>query len=101
MPFRRVAALAEAPPGAMLDVDLGDRRIAVCNVAGELHAVDGTCPHRQGPLAHGALHGAMVVCPWHAWEFDCRTGRHDYDPSLVLRRYAVRDEGGSVMVDID
>ena len=32
------------------------------------------CPHRGAPLAHGALHHHTIVCPWHAWEFDCRTG---------------------------
>ncbi len=85
----------------MLDVDLGDRRIAVCNVEGRLHAIDGTCPHRQGPLAHGALHGSMVVCPWHAWEFDCTTGQNDYDSRLVLRRYPVRSQDGDVLVDVD
>ena len=28
-------------------------------------------------LAHGALHQHTIVCPWHAWEFDCRTGVGD------------------------
>ena len=83
----------------MLEVESGERKIVVCNVEGQLHAMDGTCPHRGGPLGQGALHGRMVVCPWHAWEFDCTTGQHDYDPGLKQRRYDVKIEGGEILVD--
>ena len=44
---------------------------------GEFYAIEGVCPHRGAPLAYGALHEHTVVCPWHAWEFDCRTGEGD------------------------
>ncbi len=84
----------------MLDVTLDGVRIAVCNVEGRLHAIDGLCPHREGPLAQGALHGTMVVCPWHAWEFDCVTGQHDYNPKIVQRKFPVAIDGGDVLVDI-
>ena len=51
---------------------VGDGTYAVCNAGGEIHALDGICPHAGGPLGQGALHGTTLVCPWHAWEFDCR-----------------------------
>ena len=84
----------------MLEVLHGERRIVVCNVAGKLHAMDGVCPHRQGPLAQGALHGTAVVCPWHAWEFDCRTGQHDYNPSIKLETFPVEISNGDILVDL-
>ena len=43
--------------------------------------VDGLCPHRQGPLGQGEISGRNVVCPWHAWEWDCSTGANDFDPN--------------------
>jgi nitrite reductase/ring-hydroxylating ferredoxin subunit len=61
--------------------------------------MDGICPHRDAPLAQGALHGRMVVCPWHAWEFDCTTGEHDYDPGVRLRCFNVKVEDGDIFVD--
>lgn len=85
----------------MLDVEIGETRIAVCNVGGALHAIDGVCPHRGGPLAQGALHGTTVVCPWHAWEFDCTTGANDYDPGIKQRKYTVREESGEILIDLD
>lgn len=84
----------------MLELEDGDRRIAICNVDGTLHAIDGVCPHRGGPLAQGALHGKMVVCPWHAWEFDCMTGECDMNAALVQKKYTVRVEGGDILVDL-
>lgn len=100
MAFERLASLAEIKPGAMLDVDIaGDRIVVICNVAGQLHAMDGRCPHRGGPLGQGALHGTMVVCPWHAWEFDCVTGQNDYKPDLKQTKYDVRVDGDDVLVD--
>lgn len=42
----------------------------------------------------------MVVCPWHAWEFDCVTGQNDYQPDLKQAKYDVRVEGDDVLVEI-
>jgi len=100
MPLVKVGAKAELPPGSLLEVTLGDTAVAVCNYGGEFHAVDATCPHRGGPLAQGALHGNMLVCPWHAWEFDCVTGCNDYDNNVVLRKYAVVEQDAEVFVEI-
>lgn len=100
MAFRSVGSIGALPPGSMIDFEDGDRRIAVCNVDGTIHAIDGVCPHRNGPLAQGALHGKMVVCPWHAWEFDCVSGECDMNPAIVQRKYEVRVENGQILVDL-
>jgi len=99
MAFERLASLDELKPGTMMDFELGDRVIVLCNVDGQIHAMDGRCPHRGGPLGQGALHGKMVVCPWHAWEFDCTTGQHDYNPELGQTQYAVQLDGRDILVD--
>lgn len=86
------------PPGEMIEVRDGDAVVAVCNVDGELQAMDGVCPHLGASLALGALHGPIVVCPWHAWEFDCRTGECQGDPAVTVRKYEVVVEGGEIVV---
>jgi nitrite reductase/ring-hydroxylating ferredoxin subunit len=100
MAFEQLASLADLPPGSMLDFEIGDRRVVICNVNGEIHAMDGRCPHRGGPLGQGALHGRMVVCPWHAWEFDCVTGEFDYNPRVKQAKFDVRVEQGAVLVNL-
>ena len=95
-----MASLEDLRPGTMLHLETGERMVVLCNVDGEVHAMDGRCPHRGGPLGQGALHGKMVVCPWHAWEFDCTTGQFDYNPALRQQQYAVRVEGADILVDL-
>ena len=100
MPFQRAGSLRSLPSGSVMEFSADGNPIAVCNVAGEVHAVEGTCPHRGGPLAHGALHDNMLVCPWHAWEFDCTTGENDFNPVICVRKYAVKIEGDEILIDI-
>ena len=101
MAFRRVGSISQLAPGQMLELEISDEeRVVVCNVDGKLHAMDGVCPHRHGPLAQGALQGTMVVCPWHAWEFDCISGEHDYNPDLKLKLFSVEIQGDEIWVDL-
>ena len=100
MALVRVGPAAALPPGSMLQVDTDCGVYAVCNIDGEIHAVDGICPHRGGPLAHGALHGATIVCPWHAWEFDCRSGEYDFDQAIRLKKHSVTIEDDIIFVDL-
>lgn len=83
-----------------MPVEIGDQSFAICNVAGQVHALDGECPHAGGPLGEGALHGSTLVCPWHAWEFDCRTGANDFDPDVAITTFPVKVEAGEILIEI-
>lgn len=83
-----------------MEAELNGNTYAVCNADGELHALDGVCPHAGGPLGQGALHGTTLVCPWHAWEYDCRTGLNDFDPDVKVARFPVKEESGDILIDV-
>jgi nitrite reductase/ring-hydroxylating ferredoxin subunit len=100
MAFRKVASLSKFPPGSVTQVELNGDAYAICNADGELHVLDGICPHAGGPLGQGALHGNMLVCPWHAWEFDCRTGALDVDPDYQIPKFPVKVEGDDILIDV-
>ena len=99
MPFTKVGKLSDLPPGNVLEANVGGRQYAICNVGGQLHAVDGACPHREGPLGQGALHGTTLVCPWHAWEYDCTTGENTYDSVVKLQKFDVKVDGEDILID--
>ena len=82
----------------MLERVAGDRIVALYNVDGQLHAIDGVCPHQGGPLGKGTLSGEVVTCPWHGWQFNVSTGCHLLNPRIVQPRFAVRVEGDSILV---
>jgi nitrite reductase (NADH) small subunit len=91
----------DLPPGQVREFIHGERVFAVANLDGQLFAIDGTCPHLGGPLGHGNLIGSHVVCPWHEWAFNCRTGALDFNPGFHLRTYPVRVDNGKILVVID
>ena len=97
----RVAAVSDCPPGGSLEAVAEDRMVALFNVAGTFHALDGVCPHQGGPLGKGRLCGAIVTCPWHGRQFDVASGCHQLRPALVQPGFPVRVEGGQVFVDLE
>ncbi len=100
MALVKVATVSDLPPGSVMEAHVGENTYAVCNVEGELHALEGICPHAGGPLGEGALHGNTLVCPWHAWEYDCRTGVNDFDPDVSVHTFPVKIQGADILIDI-
>jgi 3-phenylpropionate/trans-cinnamate dioxygenase ferredoxin subunit len=115
MPKHVVARVADIPPGARRLVQLDHRAIAVFNVGGEFFAVNDRCPHGGGSLSCGVLtglveaeapgryrysrKGEILRCPWHAWEFDLRTGRSVCDPRrMKVKQWPVSVEHGADLV---
>lgn len=72
----------------------------LCNVDGNLYAIEDVCTHDGGPLDQGTLEGACVVCPRHGATFDVRTGAVVALPAVVpLMTFALEVEGDDVYVD--
>jgi nitrite reductase/ring-hydroxylating ferredoxin subunit len=97
-----VATLAQVPDGCMKAVRAGGENVVLYNVGGELFASADACPHQGSPLSAGDLCDGVVMCPFHAWEFDVRTGECVSLPEArPLRRYEVVVEGDVVKVALD
>ena len=75
--------------------------ICLANVDGELSALGNVCPHRQGPLGEGWIEDGAVLCPWHAWAFDVRTGVVRAPEHGRVDLYPLKVEGGDVLVQIE
>lgn len=53
----------------------GGEEIAVFHtMRGEFFALVNACPHKQGPLSQGIVHGDVVTCPLHNWNISLRSG---------------------------
>ena len=93
-----VASAADCPPGSSIERVAGGRMVAIANVDGTLHALDGLCPHQGGPLGTGALCGTTLTCPWHGWQFDVTTGRHRVSATVRQAVHEVRHRAGTIEV---
>ena len=70
----RVLGVDELGPGQSVQVEVEGQTLALFNVGGEFRALGNRCAHRGGPLGQGLLDGHTVLCPWHSWGYDTRTG---------------------------
>ena len=83
-------------------LQVGDRRLAVCNVAGQYYCIDDVCTHDGGSLDQGELIDNEIECPRHGARFDVITGRAVSMPAVVpVETHEVRVEGGEVQVKIN
>lgn len=94
VPLLRVEDLA---PGQVKHVKVDKRDIAVARVGDEFFALSNVCRHAFAPLADGALDGYEVMCPWHGWRYDVRTGETDH-PDADVATYPVIVRDGVVRV---
>jgi nitrite reductase/ring-hydroxylating ferredoxin subunit len=98
--FAPTIAVADLPPGRAAEVVVDGRTVALFNVDGVFHALDGRCPHRGGPLGQGFVDGSRVSCPWHNYTFDVTTGENVVSADLRVARYETKVEDGRVLVKV-
>ncbi len=99
--WKRLCAAGEGPAkDEVREVECEGGTYCLANVGGELHALENWCPHRQGPLGQGWVEGETVVCPWHAWAFDCRTGVAAEPEEGKVKVFPVRTVDGNVEVNL-
>ena len=48
--------------------------LAVFSYQGKYYATDNRCPHMGYPLSEGSVRDGVLICHWHHWEFDLKTG---------------------------
>jgi len=78
-----------------------DRELAVFVVDGEYHVTDARCPHNRGPLVECTIRdGRTLVCPWHWFKYDLRTGACANLARYRLRVYPVVERDGEHFAEI-
>jgi nitrite reductase (NADH) small subunit len=77
----------------------GDKTICVANVNGEISAMDNVCLHRGGPLGQGVIEGGKVICPWHGWAWDPKTGGAQVAEAKIAV-YPVKVEDGDLLIEV-
>lgn len=95
--FIRLCAQSELPPpGTVREFTANGQALCVANLNGTISVLNGICPHEEGPLGEGTIENGCVVCPWHGYAFDLRTGEATDDPSLKVEVYESRVENGEL-----
>lgn len=96
-----VTAVTAVPPGEARGFAVEGREIVLCNVDGEILALQGMCTHEHLPLDGGEVEDGVVTCEWHGARFDVSSGRALALPATQsLATYETRVENGRVYVQL-
>jgi 3-phenylpropionate/trans-cinnamate dioxygenase ferredoxin subunit len=91
----------DIPPERVKVIEVGEERIAVCNVDGRYCAIADVCTHDGGPLDQGELFGNEIECPRHGARFDVCTGKALTLPAVLpVKTYPVRVDDGEIQVEV-
>ena len=96
----RVGQTGDIPAGEGRVVEAEGKTLALFHVDGAFYALDNACSHRGGPLGEGDVEGAVVVCPWHAWRWDVKTGANVNNPAVKMACFPVSRDGDSIFVEL-
>lgn len=84
----------------MMAVERGEGEdMVICRMGDDVFVLDGRCPHMGGPLSMGNFLPPLIICPWHGWEFDCRTGKCTHSDSAAVRSYPTEVRGGDIYAE--
>ena len=98
-----------------------DLEIGVFHIDGEFYAYENNCVHQGGPACQGRIINKVeeavaddktslglryskdeihIVCPWHGYEYNIKTGRHPGRHDVRLRPFDVTVTGDDVIVHV-
>jgi nitrite reductase (NADH) small subunit len=63
-----------------------------------VYAIKDACPHKQGPLSQGIMHGDSVTCPLHNWKISLTTGEALGADEGCTHIYDTKVENGAVFL---
>jgi 3-phenylpropionate/trans-cinnamate dioxygenase ferredoxin subunit len=97
-----VAKKSEIAQGTTRRVDVDGQNVLLCNVDGDIYAIEDVCTHDGGALDQGELMGERIMCPRHGAFFDVRTGDALTLPAIFpVQTFKVRVEGEDIFVDLN
>ena len=95
-----VVALEDIPSRGSRVIKTDTMSIAVFRTASdEVFAMKDECPHKQGPLSQGIVHGTSVTCPLHNWKIDLASGEALGPDEGCTNVFPVKIENGIVCIE--
>lgn len=82
----------------------GSRVVAYRGEDGQVHILDGYCPHMGGDLASGEVEGNSIRCPFHHWSWGADGVCNDIPyakripPKAVIKSWPTVEENGLLFV---
>lgn len=100
MSWQRALALSALPGDSAKTVEVAGQTLALFRAGKEVYALQNACIHRGGPLGEGHVEEGLVTCPWHAWQFELKSGKCTTLEGAKQKVFKTKIEKDEIWVDI-
>jgi len=88
-------------PFTVRTIDLDGKEVVLARNDKGYFAVDSKCPHAGYPLGHGkCLPDGSIMCPYHRYCFDLKTGREVTGQGEYVETYPVREDETGIFIGL-
>ena len=99
--WTRVGSIDDIPRQGARCVKTGGATVAVFRTDDDrIFAMEDRCPHKNGPLSQGIVHGNCVTCPLHSWVLSLETGLAQGADKGSVPVFPVRLEGRDIHLQL-
>jgi len=99
--WKKITELTEIPVLGSRIVEINGENVAVFRGKDDaVYAIKDSCPHKQGPLSQGIMHGSSVTCPLHNWRIDLTSGEALGPDEGCTNVYGSKVEDGVVFLSL-
>ena len=121
MPEYSAGKVTDYADGDRKVVECGEFEVGVFRIDGDFFAWHNRCAHRAGPVCQGRIMQRVIeplagdrtvrtqqydpaetqiICPWHGYEYSIRTGCHQGNPRIRLRKAELAIREGEIYVRV-
>ena len=94
-------AESQVPINKSLKLRIGEKVICLSHTKNGFFAVSDVCPHLGASLSGGHLNNwNEIVCPWHSYKFNLKTGDETSGYGYKVKRYPVIVSNDGLFLDM-
>lgn len=119
MPEYNAGKVADYVDGDRKVIVCGDKEVGIFKLGEQFYAWHNRCAHRAGPVCQGRIMKRVlepvaedrsvrsmeydetetnIVCPWHGYEYSIKTGEHQGNSKIRLRKADLVIRDGEIYV---
>ncbi len=99
--FVKAADFSEIKKKGRKLIKINNKSIVLFYLEGKVYAIDSVCAHKGGPLEEGELIDEEIICPWHAFMYNIKTGACLNSPGYSVKPYKIQIKNDDVMIEVD
>jgi len=90
------------PVNEVMSVEVDGRLICLARTEAGFFALDEKCPHQRLPITHGGFcEQGNIVCPFHRYSWNLKTGREVEQRADNLNLYPVEERTNGLFLGIE